>query len=161
MDPAIQQSTRPVAQYVGKNGGTIAALTIPTLHPPTLKSALAAIKKLSDSPNARKAQASSAGKSKAPSPTKSDASPRLPVISAIVESKALSAVELGKFADLPPLEEVLAQLVGILESPARAILGISQQAAGGDLARALEGFRIGLQEKEDVQSSSPAAAGTA
>merc|ERR1712093_167533 len=47
---------QPVLEHLAQHGGEVAALVLPTLHPPTLKAALAAVESLSVSPNLRKIQ---------------------------------------------------------------------------------------------------------
>jgi large subunit ribosomal protein L10 len=42
-----------------------------------------------------------------------------------------------------------AQLVGLLEMPARQLLGVTQQAGGGGLVRTLMGLEQGLKEGQE------------
>jgi ribosomal protein L10 len=157
--------SQAVLAHLKQHKGNLCLLTLPSLDPPMLKAALKAVKKLSDTPNPRKLAAASgaggaAGKKPAQTAAKAAAEQRLTVVSAIVEGKEVAPVELGNLANLPSLQDILGQLVGLLETPARQILGLSQQAAGGDLARALEGFRIGLQETAGAASSETKEAGS-
>ncbi|CAD6579259.1 MAG: hypothetical protein CYPHOPRED_000837 [Cyphobasidiales sp. Tagirdzhanova-0007] len=155
-----------ILSHLAAHTGNLAVLTLPTLHPPTLKAALKAIQLLSSSPNLRKLQAAAAAA--ATTTGKGGASPaaaskaqkpqgpakkviqedRLPVLSALVDQKAIDLQQLTSISDLPPLEEVLVQLVGLLQSPARNVIGLAQQAAGGDLVRTLDAFRIGLEKRD-------------
>lgn len=144
--------SKNVLAHLEQHKGNIALLTLPTLHPPSLKAALAAIKKLSDTDDPRQqvaaaaaAKKAGAGKSQSADGTKAA---RLPVISALIEGKEVLAPALHDMASLPPLDEILAQLVAVLETPARNIIGLSTQAAGLDLVRTLEGFRVGLEEAQ-------------
>lgn len=157
-----------VLEHLSKHGSTLSALIFNTFDPPTLKAALKAVTKLSKSPNVRKEQAEAAAKAAAgpagaKGAAKGAAGPvagkdssknktveeRLTVVSAIIDGKAVSAQELTGIADLPSLEQVLAQLVAVIETPARQIYQVAGQAAGQDLLRTLQGFKVGLEEKED------------
>lgn len=143
----------PLLQHLKQHGSNIAALTFPSLDPPTLKSALKAINKLSKTPNARKAQAEAAAKGPAAGKAKGPAVPtvqeeRLKIITALVEGKSLNPQEITKLSELPSLEQTLAQLVAVIETPARQIYSMISRAQGQDLVRTLEGFKVGLEEKE-------------
>jgi len=153
-----------VIQHLEEHGGSLGVLTLPTLHPPTLKAALAAVQQLSSSPNVRKLQAQAAGaaapggggKGKpAPPPANKAAAAqeeeRMPVVSAIIESKALQKEDLRRIASLPAMDEILAQLVALIETPARGVIGMTARAGGEDLVRALEGFKVGLEEEGKEQ----------
>lgn len=144
----------PLLQHLQEHGSNIAALTFPSLDPPTLKSALKAINKLSKTPNARKAQAEAAAKGAAGAgKAKGQSAPavqeeRLKIITALVEGKSLNAQEITKLSELPSLEQTLAQLVAVIETPARQIYSMISRAQGQDLVRTLEGFKVGLEEKD-------------
>lgn len=118
---------------------------------------MAAITKLSNSTNQRKkmkeAAAAAAGKGKATQQQEAKTQ-RMGVISALVDHRAANQVELTHIANLPPLDQIYAELLAVIESPARSVFGVLQSAAGGELARTLEGFRIGLEEQQQ-QASSP------
>lgn len=166
-----------VIQALEKEGGSIAILTMDSLHPPTLKAALAAVKKLSSSPNVRKLQAaaaaaaSSGGAGKAGKAAGVAARPaaganvqedRIPVISAVIDGREILKDDLSRIAELPSMDQILAQLVGVLELPTRSIIGMTSRAGGQDLLRALEGFKVGLEEQQqqsgaDTQSDQTSA----
>lgn len=143
----------PLLDQLKTNGSNVAMLALPSLDPPTLKAALKAVTKLSKSPNVRKLQAAAAAAKAAPNKAKAAAVPavqeeRLKVITALVEGKSLNQEEVKHLSELPSLEQTLAQLVAVLETPARQIHSMISRAGGQDLARALEGFKVGLEERE-------------
>ena len=159
--------SKTVLQQLEADKGAIAVLTMDRLDPPILKAALAAVQKLSSSPNLRKIQAaaSAGAKGKAAGKPAGGAPPgkagaaaaaagqrqeeRLRVLSALIDGKDVpTKAGVAQIAALPGLQDVLAQLVSLIETPARQILGLTAQAGGQDLVRALEGFRVGLEAKE-------------
>lgn len=167
LPPALQKlphiPSQQILQHIDTKGGPIAALTLKSLHPPTLKAALKAFQKLSTTPNARKQQkaaavaaaASGGGKGKgaaAAAPAKAagkGTEERFRVISALIESKNIATkAELDRIATLPSMEEILAQLVAVVEAPGRNVLSMVTQAGGMELVRTLEGFRVALEDKE-------------
>ena len=166
--PSIPSQT--ILSHLEIEKGNLAVLTSPKLHPPTLKAALKAVQTLSLSPNVRKLQAavsaaaaaaaSGRGVGKGGSSTKpitpntpnaSKPEDRLPIISALVEQQVKDFSQLSTIANMLPLDKLLAQLVGLLDSPARHVIGLTQRAAGGDLVRTLDGFRVGLAEENSVK----------
>lgn len=169
--PQIPSST--VLKALQEEGGSITVLTMDSLHPPTLKAALAAVKKLSSSPNVRKLQAAAAAASASgakggkaaslaakPAAGANAAEERIPVISAVIENRELDAAALKTIADLPSMDEILGQLVGLIELPARSVISMTSRAGGEDLVRALEGFKVGLEEQQQKPAdgeSSPSA----
>lgn len=56
--------------------------------------------------------------------------------------------EIKKLSELPSLQETLAQLVALIETPARTIHSLVSRAGGQDLVRTLEGFKLAMEEKE-------------
>lgn len=163
-----------VLKALEEQGGSVAVLAMDSLHPHTLKAALAAVQKLSASPNVRKLQAAAAaaagsgpgakaGKAAgiaakpAAKPAASAAKTiedRIPVISAVIEGKEIGQADLKRIAELPSMDQILAQLVGVLEMPARSIISMASRAAGQDLLRTLEGFKLGLEGSEGKQEGS-------
>lgn len=153
--------------HLRKNGNNIAALTLPALDPPSLKAALKAINKLSKAPNVRKIQAeaakaaaaAAASGGKGPAAGKKVQPPqeeRLQVITALVEGKDMNLAEITKLSNLPSLSETLAQLVQLIQTPAATIHSLLSRAGGQDLVRTLEGFKIGMEEKEKGDKPSEA-----
>jgi large subunit ribosomal protein L10 len=124
--------------------GPVALLTVPTLSPPYLKSLFAAVNKsLGYRPPAANHPTALAGSH----PT----SPRLVLLGALLEKNQLfSAPELVQLVQtLPEMDMLRAQLVGLLEMPARQLLGVTQQAGGGGLVRTLMGLEQGLKDGQE------------
>ncbi|BGP43399.1 hypothetical protein JCM10449v2_007434 [Rhodotorula kratochvilovae] len=117
--------------------GPLAVLTAPSLHPPTLARALALVQSVSRTP-----------KADAPPPA-AGAPPleRLGVLSALVERAAADPARTDAIAKLPPLEVLRAQLVGLISAPGSRIAGVLG-ARAQEVARTLEGFKLGLEEAQ-------------
>ena len=157
--------SKTVLQQLEADKGAIAVLTMDRLDPPILKAALAAVQKLSSSPNLRKIQAAASAGAKGKAAGKPAGAPaakagaataaglkqeeRLRVLSALIDGKDVpTKAGVAEVAALPGLQDILAQLVSLMQTPARQLIGLTAQAGGQDLVRALEGFRVGLEAKE-------------
>ncbi|GAA5866490.1 hypothetical protein JCM8547_000641 [Rhodosporidiobolus lusitaniae] len=116
--------------------GPLCVLTSPSLHPPTLSSVLKLLTKFSRTPPPN-----------APPPA-ADAAPldRLSVLSSLVEHRAVDAARTQKIAELPPLEVLRAQIVGLLSAPGSRITGVLG-ARAREVGRTVEGFKVGLEEQ--------------
>lgn len=115
--------------------GPLAALTAPTLHPPTLLRVLHLLQTFSRTPAAN-----------AP-PAAPDAPPpeRLTLLSSLLDRSAAADPDRTlRVAQLPPLEVLHAQIVGLLSAPGARITGVVS-ARAADLARTLQGFKVGLE----------------
>ncbi|KAI5474941.1 hypothetical protein MNV49_002158 [Pseudohyphozyma bogoriensis] len=110
------------------------------LHPPTLKKLLAVLQTFSHSPSRNDPPVDA----KAPAPEKKE---RLDLLSAVVDGRAMGKAETGKVGDLPELDVLRAQIVGLLSMPGSRIVGVLGQR-GGEVGRALEGFKKGLEGGE-------------
>lgn len=154
----------PLLEHIETNGQAVAALTLPALDPPTLKAALKAINKLSKTPNVRKIQAEAAAAAAAAAAGGAAAKPkpgaggakkadrpqeeRLVVLTGIVDGKSVNPQQIKELSELPSLEQTLAQLVAVIETPARTIHSLVSRAGGQDLLRTLEGFKLAMEEKD-------------
>ena len=59
-------------------------------------------------------------------------------------------------AELPTLDALRAQIVGLLSAPAAQLSMVLNEAGGAKLARTLEGFKKSLEpESEDSQAEAP------
>lgn len=117
--------------------GPLAAITASTLHPPTLHRVLHLVQKFAKIPPPN-----------APPPAP-DAPPleRIRVLSSLLE-RGQTAADPKRTADvakLPPVEVLHAQIVGLLSAPGARISGVLS-ARSSQLARTLEGFKLGLEE---------------
>ncbi|GAA5827566.1 hypothetical protein JCM11251_001736 [Rhodosporidiobolus azoricus] len=126
--------------------GPLAVLTSPTLHPPTLSAILTILRKFSRTPAPN-----------AP-PLPADAPPveRLEVLSSLVEKRAASPDRTKTVGDLPPLDVLRAQIVGLLSAPGSRITGVLG-ARAREVGRTVEGFKVGLEEKDKPAGEAPAA----
>ncbi|KXS22522.1 hypothetical protein M427DRAFT_150780 [Gonapodya prolifera JEL478] len=69
---------------------------------------------------------------------------KLALLGGQVESLVWSFDELSRIAKLPPVGQMRAELVGVLEEPARALLAILQRSGGEALVGILEQHRSGV-----------------
>lgn len=124
--------------------GPLAVLTSPDLHPPTLSAVLALVSKFSrlPAPNAP------------PLPAGQPPLERLSLLSSLVEHQSADAEKTLKVGQLPPLDVLRAQIVGLLSAPGSRITGVLG-ARAGELARTLEGFKLGLEEAAGGEKKQP------
>ncbi|QRV79920.1 ribosomal protein L10 [Ceratobasidium sp. AG-Ba] len=129
---AAVKSTQPRAMpLLAAVQGPAAMLAFPTLDPPQLKSILRALERAV--PKAKSEQSS------APRPT-------LRIIGGYVDGQVMQPEGLQNLSNLPTLDTLRAQLVGLLSAPAAQIAGVLDQARGGRLSRTLDGLRASLEE---------------
>lgn len=132
------------------SSGPLAALTAPTLHPPTLLRVLHLLQTFSRTPPPN---------APPPPPPGKDAGPpamveRLKLLSSLLDqTTAADPDQTTKIANLPPIEVLHAQIVGLLSAPGARITGVVS-ARASELARTLEGFKLGLEETAAAPSSS-------
>lgn len=137
--------------------GGFAVLSLPDLNPPQLKAVLRVMSRLvppraAKSPEEIKKMQEEAAKNfipgrklkrQRPIPV-----PDLRVVGALIEGRIFKADGVKSVAELPSLDTLRAQLVGLISAPAAQLAGVLSQASGGSLARTLEGLRMSLEEKE-------------
>ncbi|TKA51784.1 hypothetical protein B0A53_05470 [Rhodotorula sp. CCFEE 5036] len=137
------------------SSGPLAALTAPTLHPPTLLRVLTLLQTFSRTPppNAPPPPPPVKGKDAPPIVVE-----RLKLLSSLLDqTTAADPDQTTKIANLPPIEVLQAQIVGLLSAPGARITGVVS-ARASELARTLEGFKLGLEEAAAPSSSeSPSA----
>ena len=142
--PAESTPTSTSSQLASLLSGPVALLTVPSLSPPYLKSLFTSMNKSLGYRPPPQTPASTAAGTHA-------TSPRLVLLGALLEKDRLySAPEVVHLVQtLPELDQLRAQLVGLLEMPARQLIGVTQQAGGGGLVRTLMGLEQGLKEGTD------------
>ncbi|KAL1411046.1 hypothetical protein Q8F55_001993 [Vanrija albida] len=114
--------------------GQAALLTSPTLSPRYLSGVLAAIEKALK--KVKKAEPDAK-------------QPTLKLVAGVLEGNRLVTPEaIADVSKLPELDQLRAQLVGLLEQPGRQLIGVLSQAGGGALVRTLQGLEQGLKDKE-------------
>ncbi|KAF7337574.1 hypothetical protein MSAN_02230700 [Mycena sanguinolenta] len=72
--------------------------------------------------------------------------PELRVLGALLDGQILLPERITAVADMPSLQTLRAQLVGLLSSPGTQLAMTLSEASGGRLARTLEGLKKGLEE---------------
>ncbi|KAK7021824.1 hypothetical protein VNI00_017268 [Paramarasmius palmivorus] len=73
----------------------------------------------------------------------------------LIEGKVFLPQGVKDVAELPTLDTLRAQIVDLLSAPGARIAGVLSQAAGGQLARTLEGLKMALEEEQKGSSSPP------
>ncbi|KAH8094730.1 hypothetical protein BXZ70DRAFT_947296 [Cristinia sonorae] len=149
-----------IAEAISKMvSGGFAILTLPNLNPPQLKAVLRIMSRLvpprkAKTPEEIKKEQQDAEKNfipgrklkrQRPVPV-----PDLKVVGALIEGRIFMADGVKSISELPTLDTLRAQLVGLISAPATQLAGVLSQAGGGTLARTLEGLKKSLEEKEDA-----------
>ena len=75
--------------------------------------------------------------------------PDLKLLGALVEGRLFRAEAVQSVADLPTLDTLRAQIVGLLSAPAAQLAMVMSEASGGKLARTLEGLKKSLEEGQN------------
>ncbi|KAL0066621.1 hypothetical protein AAF712_006425 [Marasmius tenuissimus] len=68
---------------------------------------------------------------------------------ALIEGKVFLPKGVKDVAGLPKMETLRAQIIGLLSAPGAQLAGVLSQAAGGQLARTLEGLKKSLEEEQN------------
>jgi large subunit ribosomal protein L10 len=70
------------------------------------------------------------------------------LVAGILEGgRLVGGKEIERVKDLPELDILRAQVVGMLEGQGRSLVGLLSQAGGGGLVRTLQGLEKGMQEE--------------
>lgn len=158
--PKINKSS--VKKMVKETKGSFALLTLPSLHPPQMKAVLAAMEK-SVPPKPKKTpeqlahelevkNADPATPGRRMKRVRQIRTPALKLVGALIEGRVFLKEGTHDVSNLPTLETLRSQIVGLLGSPAAQLAAVLNQAGGGSLARTLEGFKKGLEEKGEQPS---------
>ena len=128
--------------------GPVALLTCPHLSPSYVSSLLNVVDRaLGNAPPKAPAK-------HLPHPAVAAANPRLVPLGAVLEGKRLMEIpavrDVGR---LGSLDQLRAQIVGLLSAPGQQLAGVLSQASGGRLALTLESRKLDL-EKESAPASS-------
>ena len=70
------------------------------------------------------------------------------LLGALIEGRLVKAEGVQSVAELPTLDALRAQIVGLLSAPAAQLSMVLSEASGGKLKRTLEGFKKSLEEPE-------------
>lgn len=124
------QSLEPFLQ------GQTALITCPSISPRYLKQVLAAVD-LTIAKNTKKAE-------------KKDEvlkNPEFSLVAGVLEgNRLMDSKQIKAVSQLPELDQLRAQLLGLLEMPGRQLLGVLNQAGGGGLVRTLQGLEESLKK---------------
>ena len=143
--------------------GTLAALSFPSLNPPQLKAVLRVLarsvpprkpKTEKDLEDERKAAEAAFVPGRRPKRQRPTAIPDLKLLGALIEGRLFQAEGVQSVAELPSLDALRAQIVGLLSAPSAQLAMVLSEASGGKLARTLEGFKKSL-EPETAEGQAP------
>lgn len=138
--------------------GPVASVVLPPSsleHPPLLSALLRVLDRAAPPPPASTAPAKKADVDEFEKKAKPTPIPKLKVIGAFVDGKIVYEEGVRELAKLPALKELHAQIIGLLSAPASRLAGALSHAAGGQLARTLEGFKKGLESPEGNGEEQP------
>jgi hypothetical protein len=140
--------------------GQIAVLSLPGLDPDHLSAVLKAVDRALPRSNAANANVASSTKSREdemltmPPPgggmrrAKAPTEASLSVLGGLVEGQLFLLDGLKDATKLPPLQTLQAQIIGLLSSPGSQLAAVLSQAAGGTVARTLEGLKQSLEDAQ-------------
>ncbi|KAG6855859.1 hypothetical protein H0H87_009976 [Tephrocybe sp. NHM501043] len=152
-------------KMIGESTGNFAVLSLPTFDPPQLNAILRSlergvpsrppktpeeIKKELEEKNADPATPGRRMKRQ-----RQILHPELKLVGALVEGRVFLPQSVKDVSKLPTLDTLRAQIVGLLSAPGSQLAGVLSQASGGQLARALEGLKKGLEEDAAASNGAP------
>ncbi|KAG7099871.1 hypothetical protein E1B28_001674 [Marasmius oreades] len=145
--------------------GNYAVLQLPTLDPPYLSAVLRAMdrtvpprppktpEELAKELAARNADPETPGRRV--KRQRAQLTPDLKVMGALLEGKVFLPQGVKDVSALPRLDTLRAQIIGLLSAPGAQLAGVLSQAAGGQLARTLEGLKKSLEEEQNGTTADP------
>jgi large subunit ribosomal protein L10 len=117
--------------------GPTALITCPSLSPAYLSKLLSAINR-----------SVSSSKKDVPATGPAPKQPEMKLVAGILEGgRLVGGKEIERVKELPELDILRAQVVGMLEGQGRSLVGLLSQAGGGGLVRTLQGLEKGMQEE--------------
>ncbi|KAH9854275.1 hypothetical protein C2E23DRAFT_817967 [Lenzites betulinus] len=162
-DLADGLDTRTRRQLAKAVPGTLAALSFPALNPPQLKAVLRVLarsvpprkpKTQQELDDAKKAAEAAFVPGRRPKRQRPTPVPDLKLLGALIEGRLFKTEGVQSVAELPTLDGLRAQIVGLLSAPASQLAMVLGEASGGKLARTLEGFKKSL-EPESQEGEAP------
>ncbi|KAH0591268.1 50S ribosomal protein L10 [Termitomyces sp. J132] len=155
-----------VSTMIGESTGNFVVLSLPSFHPPQLSAILRALERTVPArppktpEEIKKAQQEKNADPETPGRRvkrqRRVLDPELKLMGALVEGRVFLPQGIKDVSQLPTLDTLRAQIVGLLSAPSMHLAGVLSQASGGQLARTLEGLKKGLEE--DAAASSTGAA---
>jgi len=161
MHPTLKLTRNGMAKLVD---GPLAVLTLPELHTQQLGQILRILDRTGKAP-AKGAASAKPREEELDSPPpggggtrlpKAVAIPRLHLLGGVVEGRLFQVEGVRDVSQLPSLDILRAQIVGLISSPAAQLAGLLGQAGGGRLLRTLEGLKQGLEEGSETPTGSEA-----
>ncbi|TFK26741.1 hypothetical protein FA15DRAFT_255000 [Coprinopsis marcescibilis] len=160
-DFGLEQAS--LEKMINSQNGSFAVLQIPSMNPPLIQAVLRAMDR-SVPPKRPKTEdeikAEEAAKHADPDQpgrrmkrVRQVRVPELKVMGAIIEGRVFLPPGLKDVSTLPTLDTLRAQIVGLLSAPAAQLAGVLSQAAGGQLARTLEGLKKGLEDEQAAEKA--------
>ncbi|KAJ8084763.1 hypothetical protein PM082_003540 [Marasmius tenuissimus] len=148
-----------VEHMLNDTPGNYAVLKLPVLDPPYLSAVLRAMgrsvpprppktpEQLKKEQDAKNADPDTPGRRM--KRQRAELIPDLKVMGALIEGKVFLPKGVKDVAGLPKMETLRAQIIGLLSAPGAQLAGVLSQAAGGQLARTLEGLKKSLEEEQN------------
>lgn len=120
--------------------GPIALLSLPDLRPKVLATLIAHLEIINSTPSSKSPPWDP--KSKLPKPI----TRRLPILSSLLQGRAVDTVSLKQISKLPELEVLHSQMISLIASPVRGIVDVIGVRAH-QVGNTLEAFKRGLDEE--------------
>ncbi|KAI0640127.1 hypothetical protein C8Q77DRAFT_1044892 [Trametes polyzona] len=144
--------------------GTLAVLSFPELNPPQLKAVLRVLarsvpprkpKTQQELDEEKKAAEAAFVPGRRPKRQRPTPVPDLKLLGALIEGRLFKTEGVQSVAELPTLDGLRAQIVGLLSAPASQLSMVLGEASGGKLARTLEGFKKSLEPESQDGAAPP------
>ncbi|EIW70040.1 hypothetical protein TREMEDRAFT_68447 [Tremella mesenterica DSM 1558] len=74
--------------------------------------------------------------------------PTLRLVAGVLEGRLMEVSRVEGVSKLGEMDQLRAELVGLLQMPGRQLVGVLGQAGGGGLVRTLQGLELSLKEKQ-------------
>lgn len=161
----IDDATRAaIADMLAVHGAELAVLTFPDLNPPQLNAILNVFARTLppraplDPAQVAKDRAEALAKQvpgRRPIFPRYPLVPELKVVGALIDGRTVRADAVPGVAQLPTLDVLRAQIVGLLSAPGSQLAAVLNEAGGAKLARTLEGFKKSLEEEQGAPADAP------
>jgi ribosomal protein L10 len=146
----------------GQNGG-FAVLSLASLNPPQMAAILRAMdRSVPSRPPKTEAEIKQELEAKNADPAQPGRRmkrvrqvrvPELKLMGALIEGRVFLPDNVKVVSNLPSLDTLRAQIVGLLSAPASQLAAVLSEASGGKLARTLEGLKKSLEGSEKDSSA--------